>query len=224
MHPQTLSSQATHFEVFKEGMTFIFRHKLLLQICLFMCIVAIFILGPYQAVVPEFLKQTFSLGEKQRGSFMAMFGVGLLLGGIASTFLRTFKSRGLLMIPGALVIGCSFTLLAVSASYHPSLLFLFISGILGGISNGLISATMQEESPDYVRGRVMRMYTFILIGMPAVGGLLISLVAAATSLTQSVIYAGISAFVFSVILTAFSKRLRRYEHQLITPAEVNLAE
>ncbi len=208
MHPQEKAPQASHLEDFKEGISYIFNHKLLLQICLFMVIVAIFILGPYQTLMPEFLKQTFDLGEKERGLFMAVFGGGLLIGGILSTVLRTHHKRGLFLIASTMFIGATLALVSASASYYPSLIFLFISGCLGGVSNGLVSAIMQEETPDRVRGRVMSMYTFIVIGMPALGGLIFSILAQETSLASSIIVAGLIAFVCSVLLALLSKQLR----------------
>ena len=213
-HPQAKSVKESHLQDFVIGVKYVFHHKLLLQICLFMSIVAIFVLGPYQTVMPEFLKQTFSLGEKQRGSFMAVFGAGLLLGGILATMLRTYRRRGLLLILSCMFLGFTFTLVSFTASYYPSLLFLFISGCLGGVSNGLVSATMQEESPDRVKGRVMSMYTFILIGMPALGGLLVSMYAEQTSLAQSIIYTGMISFVLSLVSAIYSKKLRTNIHQV----------
>ena len=208
MHPQEKAPQASHLEDFKEGISYIFNHKLLLQICLFMVIVAIFILGPYQTLMPEFLKQAFDLGEKQRGLFMAIFGVGLLIGGIFTTVLRSHNRRGLFLIASTMFIGATLAMVSASASYYPSLIFLFISGCLGGVSNGLVSAIMQEETPDRVRGRVMSMYTFIVIGMPALGGLIFSILAQSTSLASSIVVAGLIAFVCSVLLTLVSKQLR----------------
>jgi len=67
---------------------------------------------------------------------------------------------------------------------------------------------MQEESPDRVRGRVMSMYTFIIIGVPALGGLLFSVLAEVTSLSQSIIYAGVCAVIFSMVFGKMSKQLR----------------
>ncbi|MEM7184936.1 MAG: MFS transporter [Spirochaetota bacterium] len=207
-HQQAKSSQDSHLQDFFYGVKYIFQHKLLLQICLFMSVVAIFVLGPYQTIMPEFLKQTFSLGERQRGSFMAVFGAGLLLGGIIATILRVHRRRGLLLSLSCMFMGTTFTLVSLTASYYPSLFFLFFSGCLGGISNGLVSATMQEESPDRVKGRVMSMYTFILIGMPAWGGLFVSMYAEKSSLAQSIIYTGMVSFLLSFILTIYSKKLR----------------
>ena len=208
MHPQQKSVEASHFDDFKEGLSYIYNHKLLLQICVFMMVMATFVLGPYQTVMPEFLKQTFELGEKQRGAFMAIFGAGLLLGGIGSTGLRTHAKRGLILIVCTLFVGATLALVSVSSAYYPSMTFLFVSGCLGGVCNGLVSAIMQEESPDRVRGRVMSMYTFIIIGVPAMGGLLFSVLAEVTSLSQSIIYAGVSGVIFSMVFGKMSKQLR----------------
>jgi len=208
MNPQQKSVEASHFDDFKEGLSYIYNHKLLLQICLFMMVMATFVLGPYQTVMPEFLKQTFDLGEKQRGAFMAIFGAGLLLGGIVSTSLRTHARRGLILMSFTALVGVSLALVSVSSAYYPSMIFLFVSGCLGGVCNGLVSAIMQEESPDRVRGRVMSMYTFIIIGVPALGGLVFSVLAEATSLSQSIIVAGVGALFVSILLSLTAKQLR----------------
>jgi len=224
IHPQQTSTETSHFEDFTEGLRFIYNHKLLLQICLFMVIVAIFILGPYQTLMPEFIKQTFNFGEKQRGAFMAIFGVGLLIGGVLSTVLRSHNQRDRFLIGSTVLIGGSLALVPISSSYYPSLFFLFISGCLGGISNGLVSSIMQEESPDRVRGRVMSMYTFILIGMPALGGLLFGILAESSSLAISIMCAGLMALAISFLLSLLSKQFDMNNHIQTAVNESNSSE
>lgn len=137
------------------------------------------ILGvPYLVLMPVYARDRLGLGATGYGLLLACVGIGGLIGalGLAAVAGRQPGSRTLLIASYAFPV----VLLVLAAVRDARLAYALL--LLGGaamIINGAVSnALLQHKVPDYLRGRVMAAYSFVVVGLAqTVGAFLAGLVA-----------------------------------------------
>lgn len=128
------------------------------------------ILGiPYLSLMPVMARDVLGLGAGGYGVMLSAVGIGGMIGalGLAASAPR---SRGRLLTQtsfayGALLVALSFTRIPAAAY-----LLLFVIGLVMIVNNALANTLMQSIVPDEFRGRLMAIYSLIVIGLPQVVG------------------------------------------------------
>jgi MFS family permease len=146
------------------------RHELKLILII---MTAVAVLGmPYYVLLPILARDVLGAGPRGFGLLMASSGVGAFLGGL--TLARRLQRRppmpsflgGLgLFLTGILGLG-------LCRDYYLALGFIFLAGfgMVSQLSTG--NSLMQLNVPDALRGRMMSLFGFIVMGLAPVGSLL----------------------------------------------------
>ncbi|MBX7058307.1 MAG: MFS transporter [Leptospirales bacterium] len=153
---------------FVEGLRYswsapLIREMIVLQMIVFM------VVGPIQALVPEYARHTLGLDEAGRGGLMAALGFGLLLGGILARILHQVRHRGRVMLAAAAPMCLFLAASSSSQDWRIAAICLALAGIGGGLLGALIPSAVQVAAPDHMRGRVMGVYGMFFQLMPGVG-------------------------------------------------------
>lgn len=109
-------------------------------------------------------------------------GFGATIGAISVSFLLTRFSPLYLIIAsgGGALVGMTL-FLSFDGLYMAAICLAMLSGAI--LANGIVTqVVLQTGVPDHVRGRVLSLYTMIFRGIPALGALLIGILADAVSL------------------------------------------
>lgn len=128
------------------------------------------ILGiPYLSLMPVMARDVLGLGAGGYGVMLSAVGIGGLAGALALAAWSP-RSRGRLLAQtsfgyGALLVVFSFTR-APSAAY----VLLLVIGFVMIVTNALANTLMQSIVPDAFRGRLMAIYSLIVVGLPQVIG------------------------------------------------------
>ena len=125
----------------------------------------------FNVVIPYFARAVYDLREGGFGAMNAAFGAGAMVGALWQAS-RPDPARYLR--PGAVILILSTALFAAVPSAWLAGLVLALCGF--GMLTFLISAnsTVQLTVPDALRGRVMSVYSLVLVGMGPPGALLTS--------------------------------------------------
>lgn len=125
----------------------------------------------FNVILPYYAREVFEAKEFVFGLLSASFGVGAMAGALWQASkpnpLRNVRMGALMLLIGA-------TLLAFSPNaWVAAPIF---AGCGAGMMTFLISAnsSIQLTVPDHLRGRVMSLYSFVLLGMLPVGALMAS--------------------------------------------------
>jgi MFS family permease len=210
--------QASASADLRAGLRFIVAEPVVWQLCLVTLLVVTLTFGPYQVLVPAFGAEVLGLSEAQRGTLMAAFGVGLILGGSAAIPLTSFSNRGWLILGAALGTGISIGLLPVATGAWLGAGLLTSAGFCGGLAAALIPASMQAVTPDSMRGRVMSINAMILGGFPAVGALLAGALSHGIGLRASIHTAGALGICVALVSAVALPQLRNIRSDA-APAE-----
>lgn len=128
------------------------------------------ILGiPYLSLMPVMARDVLGLGAGGYGVMLSAVGIGGLAGalGLAASSPR---SRGHLLVRTSLLYAA--LLIVLSFIRLPSLAYplLLVIGCVMIINNALANTLMQSIVPDEFRGRLMAIYSLIVVGLPQVVG------------------------------------------------------
>ena len=204
--PQVVSEN-NMTESLKEGYRYIRGNKVVLFLLMIVGIISVFGM-PYTILMPVFARDILKVGSRGMGFLMGSSGLGSVLGAlnIASGDKKTKLN---IVILGGLV--CSFSLILFSASkwFIPSLIFLFFIG-WGMITQiGMTNTFIQEIVPDALRGRVMSVFTFMLMGISPLGNFIAGTVAHLVGTPMTVGICGTICFVSVGILGTMVKNAKR---------------
>lgn len=129
------------------------------------------LMGPMQLLLPRLARDQLLLSEVERGSFLGLIAVALIIGGIGTLALVKRLHHGHSIFIGLGAAGLFFALLATTRSTVVASILLLAAGASGGMVVSLIVAGLQAHVPNAVRGRVMSMYTMTSQVIPALSGL-----------------------------------------------------
>lgn len=145
------------------------------------------------------LAQDLGQGAEGLGVLLSATGAGAVVGGLrlAATSDRTERWRVLLLAGLALAAG----LLGVglSRSYPVTLLCFVVAGWGMVTFNASSNTLIQTIVPDRLRGRIMSLYTLVLLGLMPVGGILMGALATAFG---SAVALGIGGVAYGAVIAA----------------------
>ena len=134
-------------------------------------VTAFSVLGiPYIALMPVLARDRLGLGPGGYGVMLSILGIGGLIGALA------LAAAGLHIRRGPLVARTAATyatlLLVLSFVRSPALAYpiLLLTGFLMIVNNAMANGMLQTMVPDEYRGRLMSIYSMIVVGLPQVLG------------------------------------------------------
>lgn len=166
---------------------------------------------PYYVLVPIFAKEVLGGGAGMYGGLMSAAGVGAVLGSLYAATGGAVRRKGALLVAGSLSFPVFILLFSLSRSYPGSIILLAAIGFAFVILNAPANSVLQTLVPDHLRGRVMAIYVSLFLGLMRIGGLLVGLLASATSAVAALAITGIASLVISLGVLRMFPELRGME-------------
>jgi len=153
-----------------EGLEYIFRKGALLRPLLLMAFLAVFVMN-YNNIIPIFAQQNLGMDASGYGLLMTVMGVGSFIGALTVAVRHKQGPKIAYQLAGA--IGSSFFLIILGITLNIWLiwLLLFIIGFCSTLFTSMINSTLQLNSDDHMRGRVMSIYSLVFVGFIPLGSL-----------------------------------------------------
>lgn len=157
----------------KDGLKYIYNSKPLFSTILTMTIIGIFGMN-FSILVPVFAKEILKQQEEGFGFLMSFMGIGSFVGAM---FVATTSKSGskkltyfiLNIMP--LAVGVFFIVTGFMRSYILTGICLALSGLSFVSFSSTANSTMQLNSKDEYRGRVMSVYSLVFAGTTPIGNL-----------------------------------------------------
>lgn len=130
------------------------------------------IMGPWQTLLPRVAEEQLGAQAFRAGLLFGAMGVGTVISSLILASIPRLENAGgwfttTLIIGGSLAVG-----IGLSHNYLLTVLFMFLSGLNAGFFINLNLTLIQAHTPSDVMGRVMAIYTLVLMGGSPFGGLL----------------------------------------------------
>ncbi len=179
----------------REGLASVLATPLLRQ--LMICSMLIYaLMGVMQVLLPRFASSVLLFEEMQRGLFLGVLALSLILGGILCMMFSKRLPTGL-TIQGGIILGAmSIFSIAFADNFTSASIALMCAGLTGGYSASLIVAGLQQHAPDHIRGRVMSIYTITSQVIPAFSGLIAGILSQYLGVMQAM---QIGAFIILIL-------------------------
>ncbi|MFY9140292.1 MAG: MFS transporter [Thermacetogeniaceae bacterium] len=154
----------------KDGLNYIRQTPLILRVLSLMVVMSIFTMN-FHVLVPVLARDTLGLQAKGYGYLMSAMGIGSIIGAICLAFVSHLGPRWYVIMGGAVGLCLFQLLLAFNRSLLLALILLGLTGMSMITFVTSVNTTLQLNSPDHLRGRVMSVYTLVFLGLAPLGSL-----------------------------------------------------
>lgn len=142
-------------------------------------------------LLPAVQRDVLHVGAGGLGGLNAATGLGALIAALAVAKLSNFQHRGWLVI-GAYTAGAvALIAFAFSRSFPLSCVLLAVIGGGGVMTMSTSNMLVQSRIPDELRGRVMGIWTMLIMGGMPLGAMLLGTVASFVGITTTFALAGV---------------------------------
>jgi MFS family permease len=176
-----------------------------LRLVLFVVTVVSLIGFNFHVLVPLLAADTLHVGPEGFGLLSASFGLGALVGALATATFREASWR--LFAIGAGMFGVLALLLAPVQNAALAGVLLFGIGISFTLFTANANSLIQLAAPDHLRGRLIAVYLFAFVGTAPAGGLLAGSLADLGGTSLAFTVAGVTSLVSIFVANAWKTRL-----------------
>jgi MFS family permease len=147
------------------------RKKPVVMITIFLVAVVSVFGTNFNVLVPVFSRQELNRDAAAFGLLMSSFGTGALVGAVSLAVLSRSGPKPLYLLGGGLALSLCLILIGFQKSYGLTALLLALSGWSMVTFFGMANTTVQLNTEDRLRGRVMSLYTLSFGGLTPFGSL-----------------------------------------------------
>jgi MFS family permease len=199
------------WESVKEGLAYVFRHKILLAAISLDLFAVLF--GGAQALIPEFADRILKVGPIGFGWLNAAIDIGSVIIIILVTLNPLRRNQGLMLLFAVGGFGCCIIIFGLSGFYFLSFTALMIAGMLDGISVVVRSNILQLTTPDEMRGRVSSVNSMFINSSNELGQFESGFTARMFGGVQrAVIFGGIMTMIVVIVTWIKAPKLRKFEY------------
>ncbi|MBM3286245.1 MAG: MFS transporter [Candidatus Eisenbacteria bacterium] len=126
----------------------------------------------FTILLPVFADDVLGKGPRAYGLLLGAFGAGAVVGALRLAGRTSTKGSARLVALGMATLGLSLVAFSYSRSFALSEILLFIVGGAMVTQLATTNTLLQRLAPDEMRGRILSVYTFVLVGLTPVGSVL----------------------------------------------------
>jgi MFS family permease len=168
-------------------------------------VVSVLVLN-FNVVVPLVAKDVLHEGAHGFGLLMSSLGAGAVMAGIGLTLLRRGRPPLWSLAASAAILSAGTTSLALVGHFGTTAALLVALGCVQILFSTGCNTTLQLETPDALRGRVMGLYALANAGMTPFGSLLMGSLAERLGVRAACALGGGSGLVAVVALVLIARR------------------
>lgn len=195
-----------------EGFQVVGADPLLRQLML-AAVLAYSMTGPLQILLPKLAREVLHLTELQRGVYLGLLALSLIVGGVSALALARHVRHGWVVFGG--VIGGSLVFASLSHITSPaaSAAALACVGVGGGMVISLLVSGIQAQAPQALRGRIMGMYSITSQVVPALSGVAAGALVNGAGVEKAVQMSGLALALIGAIAVSRMALLRHHTGQ-----------
>jgi MFS family permease len=189
-----------------EGVRYVIAQPVLRWIVLMLVITSLTV-RPYNFLLPAYAVHVVHTDARGLGWLMAASGIGAILGAFF-TAATGGRRRGAIWLVSVTLSALGVAGLGLTASFAIASALLPIIGLATLSFIGSSNILLQTLAPDEIRGRVVSVYSMILLGFVPLGALLVGSVAAALELRWTLVAAGALATLCALVIALTQPKVR----------------
>ena len=185
----------------KDGLKYVYKEKILFRTILLVSIIGIFAFN-YNILVPVLTKSVLHRQEAGYGVLMALLGIGSLIGALTVSTRNRSGPRTKVMVYSTAIISITLFLIGFITNFYLVAVMLCIAGVFNIYFATTANSTLQLNSKDEYRSRVMSVYSLVFAGSTPVGNLLVGFSSSSIGVSKTFSLSGmlISGFTILILL------------------------
>jgi len=185
----------------KEGVKFVYNNKTILG-ALSLDMVAV-LFGGAVALLPIFAQDILKVGPEGFGVLRAAPALGAFITMFISAYVPLNKNAGMKLLFSIFAFGICIIVFGLSTIFWLSVIALFFSGVVDGISVVIRQTILQLKTPDHMRGRVAAVNSIFVGSSNELGAFESGLTAKLMGTVTSVVFGGTMTLII-VLFTGFA--------------------
>lgn len=190
----------------RDGLAFLARHPVLRWVVLLLVVTSLLV-RPYNFLLPAYAAHILNTDARGLGALMAATGLGAM-GGAIATAAFVPERRSALWAFSALVVAAGSIALGCTRSMPVALVVLTVMGLGTLTFLGSSNILLQTLAPDEMRGRVISVYSMIVLGLVPAGTLLLGAFASLLDLREAFVAGGLLSAACAIWIYAAHSQLR----------------
>jgi predicted MFS family arabinose efflux permease len=204
--PPSSSRRGNVLSAIVEGVRFLSGHPVLRWVVLLLVIVSLTI-RPYSFLLPAYAIHVVHTDARGLGWLLASTGVGAICGAFF-TAATGGDRRGRIWLISAGLASAGVALLGLTTQIGIAAAILSVVGLATLSFIGSSNILLQTLAPDDMRGRVVSVYSMVLLGFVPLGSLLLGSLATALELRWTFVLAGVIACLCALAIAATQPAVR----------------
>ena len=198
-------------ESLKEGVKFVFQNKTIFG-ALSLDMVAV-LFGGAVSLLPIFAQDILKVGPEGFGVLRAAPAVGAFITMFISAYVPLNKKAGMKLLTAIFLFGICIIVFGLSTIFWLSVLALFFSGVVDGISVVIRQTILQLKTPDHMRGRVAAVNSIFVGSSNELGAFESGLTAKLMGTVTAVVFGGSMTLLIVLGTGFFSPSFRKLDLQ-----------
>ncbi|HUB82811.1 MAG TPA: MFS transporter [Bryobacteraceae bacterium] len=179
---------------------------------------------PFQVLMPVFADRVLHGGPKALGWLTGSAGMGALAAALLLASRRTLKGLSVWVAASATAFGIGLIIFSTSHNFLFSAVILVPVGFTLMLQMGSTNTLIQSMIPDELRGRVMGVYSMVMMGLAPFGGLLAGFLADGLGAPITVAAGGVVCLLAAAIFWTQLPGIRGHMRQMIAAQREVVAE
>ena len=206
-----------------EGFRFVFQNRAIHALLILVGIASI--TGtPFQVLMPVFADRILHGGPKALGWLTGCTGMGALFAAVLLASRRTLKGLSVWVASAATAFAIGLIIFSSLRTFVLSAAILVPVGFAVMLQMGSTNTLIQSMVPDQLRGRVMSVYSMVMMGMAPFGGLIAGLVADRIGAPMTVALGGVICLIAAVIFWTQLDGIRVHMRRMIAEQRAVVTE
>ena len=152
-------------------------------------------------MMPVFARDVLHLDASGYGAILSSVGLGAATAAIFMAAAGGRVPQPLLVLGSAISFGLVLGAAALGPSFRSAIVLFTLAGCVMALNGIAANNMLQVEAPDYLRGRVMGFYSFVVLGMAPFGSLQAGWVAEHLGVRASIGIGGAACFVVAAVVS-----------------------
>jgi MFS family permease len=153
-----------------EGLRYINRNRIIKEPLLLLAVISAFVMN-FNVLIPVFAQQNLGQNATGYGLLMTCMGIGSFIGALMVAAKSKAGPKLKYLVGGSLGMSVFLVILGLEKSFELSCLTLFVIGFCSIMFTALVNSTIQLNSDDNMRGRVMSVYSLVFGGVIPIGSI-----------------------------------------------------
>jgi MFS family permease len=206
-----------------EGFRFVIRNRPIHALLILLGIAAMTGM-PFTVLMPVFADRILHGGPKALGWLTGCAGIGALAAALLLASRQTLKGLTVWIAAASMAFGAGLIVFALSRTFWFSAVILVPVGFSLMLQMGSSNTLIQSMVPDHLRGRVMSVYSMMIMGMAPFGGLLAGIVADRLGAPTTVAIGGVICLAAAGIFRTQLPEIRVHARRMIAVQQAASAE